>query len=206
MKEKGRRGISAVSGEGERFKRPAAWFKGSSAAVAAGSREREVGGRRGCWDFNAETRRRGEESTLNVERPTPNSERGSGDWEVLTAEMKRYEYDIGPTGQISYAAPSGYHDDCVMALALGVWGCRTFGVEPGRMLRLGLGCGGQRSESGGRRTEGRNVGVRTSVNLPCTRGDELPYSPFFVSVFSLIGSGSSCFGVIITKPLRVSNV
>jgi len=62
---------------------------------------------------------------------------GSGPWEVLTAEMKRYEYDIGPTGQISYAAPGGHHDDCVMALALGVWGCHTFGVEPGRMLRLG---------------------------------------------------------------------
>ena len=55
---------------------------------------------------------------------------GSGLWEVPTAEMKRYEYQIGPTGQISYAAPSGYHDDCVMALALAVWGCSTFGVEP----------------------------------------------------------------------------
>lgn len=62
---------------------------------------------------------------------------GSGPWEVLTAEMRRYEYDIGPTGQISYAAPSGYHDDCVMALALAAWGCHTYGVEPGRMLRLG---------------------------------------------------------------------
>ena len=72
-------------------------------------------------------------------------------WDVLTAEMKRYEYEIGPTGQISYAAPSGYHDDCVMALALGVWGCHTFGVEPGRMLRLG-GERGQRTEGGGRRT------------------------------------------------------
>jgi len=72
-------------------------------------------------------------------------------WDVLTAEMKRYEYEIGPTGQISYAAPSGYHDDCVMALALGVWGCHTFGVEPGRMLRLGCGCGGQRAEIRGRR-------------------------------------------------------
>ncbi len=70
--------------------------------------------------------------TLNAERRTSNAEV----WEVLTAEMKRYEYEIGPTGQISYAAPSGYHDDCVMALALGVWGCHTFGVEPGRMLRL----------------------------------------------------------------------
>jgi len=72
-------------------------------------------------------------------------------WDVLTAEMKRYEYEIGPTGQISYAAPSGYHDDCVMALALGVWGCHTFGVEPGRMLRL-WGDRGRRSEDGGRRT------------------------------------------------------
>jgi len=70
-------------------------------------------------------------------------------WDALTAEMKRYEYDIGPTGQISYAAPSGYHDDCVMALALGVWGCHTFGVEPGRMMRLGG--GGQRTDIGGRR-------------------------------------------------------
>lgn len=70
-------------------------------------------------------------------------------WQILTAEMRRYEYDIGPTGQVSYAAPSGYHDDCVMALALAVCGCRTYGVEPGRMMRL---CAGLRSEGGGRRT------------------------------------------------------
>jgi len=59
-----------------------------------------------------------------------------GDWEVLTAEMKRYEYVAGPSGQVTYSAPSGYHDDCVMALALAVWGCRAAGVEPGRMARL----------------------------------------------------------------------
>ena len=82
--------------------------------------------------------------TLNAQRSTLNAT-----WEVLTAEMRRYEYEIGPTGQISYAAPSGYHDDCVMALALAVWGCRTFGVEPGLMMRLGMGL---RSEGGGRRT------------------------------------------------------
>ena len=43
---------------------------------------------------------------------------GAAQWDVLTAELKRYEYDLGPTGRISYGAPSGYHDDCVMALAL----------------------------------------------------------------------------------------
>ena len=70
---------------------------------------------------------------------------------MLTTEMKRYEYEIGPTGQVSYSAPSGHHDDCVMALALGVWGCHTFGVEPGRML-LRLGGGGQRSEAESQRS------------------------------------------------------
>ena len=79
-----------------------------------------------------------------MERRTPNSEG------VLTAEMRRYEYEIGPTGQVSYAAPSGYHDDCVMALALGAWGCHTFGVEPGRMARLGVDRG-LRVDAGGRR-------------------------------------------------------
>ncbi len=40
------------------------------------------------------------------------------DWGVLTNEMRRYEYQISPSGGITYSAPAGYHDDCVMALAL----------------------------------------------------------------------------------------
>ena len=79
-------------------------------------------------------------------------------WDVMTAEMKRYEYEIGPTGQVSYSAPAGYHDDSVMALALAVWGSARFGVAPGRMLRL-VG-GGQRPEIGGR-TFGGTLGRRT---------------------------------------------
>ena len=39
-------------------------------------------------------------------------------WETLTDELKRYEYKIGKTGTLTYSAPSGYHDDCVIALAL----------------------------------------------------------------------------------------
>jgi hypothetical protein len=70
---------------------------------------------------------------------------GSEDWEVLTAEMKRYEYSTGPTGQVSYSAPSGYHDDCVMALALAVWGCGKYGAGTGNMMRLVQGDGGRRS-------------------------------------------------------------
>jgi hypothetical protein len=39
-------------------------------------------------------------------------------WTVLTDEMKRYEYQITSSGNITYNAPGGYHDDCVIALAL----------------------------------------------------------------------------------------
>ena len=57
-------------------------------------------------------------------------------WEVLTAELKRYEYTIMPSGGISYNAPSGFHDDCVIALALA--NHRRWASECcGSFLRLG---------------------------------------------------------------------
>jgi hypothetical protein len=39
-------------------------------------------------------------------------------WTTLTDELQRYEYQITRTGAITYNAPGGYHDDCVIALAL----------------------------------------------------------------------------------------
>jgi hypothetical protein len=57
-------------------------------------------------------------------------------WNVLTSEMKRYEYEISPSGGITYNAPSGYHDDCVMALALANHG-RWEAESSGRMIALG---------------------------------------------------------------------
>jgi hypothetical protein len=58
-------------------------------------------------------------------------------------------YQIGPSGHIMYGAPAGYHDDCVMALALanhGRWESET----AGRMLRV---------EGDGRRRTKRMRGV-----------------------------------------------
>lgn len=40
------------------------------------------------------------------------------EWKVLTDELERYEYKVTANGAITYNAPSGYHDDCVIALAL----------------------------------------------------------------------------------------
>ena len=60
----------------------------------------------------------------------------SAPWEILTAELKRYEYEISPSGGITYNAPSGYHDDCVMSLALANHG-RWEAESSGRMLALG---------------------------------------------------------------------
>jgi len=68
-------------------------------------------------------------------------------WSVVTDELKRYEYQITPNGSITYNAPSGYHDDCIIALALAnserfqfKWTgeARVFGarrVEPGLRVR-----------------------------------------------------------------------
>jgi hypothetical protein len=44
-------------------------------------------------------------------------------WETLTDELKRHEYAIGSSGTITYSAPSGFHDDAVIALALGFTIC-----------------------------------------------------------------------------------
>jgi hypothetical protein len=65
-----------------------------------------------------------------------NAERENGDWDILTGEMKRYEYVISPSGGISYNAPSGYHDDCVIALALANWR-RWESESVGSMMRVG---------------------------------------------------------------------
>ena len=76
-------------------------------------------------------------------------------WETLTAELKRYEYQISSTGNISYNAPSGYHDDCVIALALANWG-RWQAGNVGMMARLagGKGHGGRRGLRGERAVVG----------------------------------------------------
>jgi len=61
---------------------------------------------------------------------------GSADWNVLTSEMKRYEYVISGAGRISYNAPAGYHDDCVIALALANHR-RWETANVGRMMTVG---------------------------------------------------------------------
>jgi hypothetical protein len=68
-------------------------------------------------------------------------------WSVVTDELKRYEYKLTPNGAITYNAPGGYHDDCVIALALANSGrfehkwvgqARVFGVRRGEaILRVG---------------------------------------------------------------------
>jgi len=43
---------------------------------------------------------------------------------VLLNELEIFEYQITHAGNVIYSAPEGYHDDCVLALALAYWGCR----------------------------------------------------------------------------------
>jgi len=39
----------------------------------------------------------------------------------LINELKLYGYKTTPSGNVQYGAPEGYHDDCVVALALAAW-------------------------------------------------------------------------------------
>jgi len=75
------------------------------------------------------------------------------EWDILTNEMRRYEYQISPSGGITYGAPSGYHDDCVMALALA--NHRRWETEScGHMLRV---LGGERRHFALRRRRERVI-------------------------------------------------
>ena len=44
--------------------------------------------------------------------------------EILLNELRSFEYIIGKTGKITYSAPAGKHDDCVISLGLAVWAIR----------------------------------------------------------------------------------
>ena len=39
----------------------------------------------------------------------------------LINELKLYGYKTTSSGNVQYGAPEGYHDDCVIALALAAW-------------------------------------------------------------------------------------
>ena len=41
---------------------------------------------------------------------------------ILIGELKSFEYQIGDKGKIRAGCPENLHDDCVMSLALAVWG------------------------------------------------------------------------------------
>jgi hypothetical protein len=56
----------------------------------------------------------------------------------LISELKMFQAEQLPSGNIRYAAPEGYHDDCVIALALAVWeACDTTegGASTGKYKR-----------------------------------------------------------------------
>ena len=41
---------------------------------------------------------------------------------ILTDEIKAYGYELTPSGRVTYGAPQGLQGDCVISLALAVWG------------------------------------------------------------------------------------
>ena len=50
--------------------------------------------------------------------------------EILIRELSRFLCVTLPSGRRRYCAPDGEHDDCVLSLALAVWGARDFLYQP----------------------------------------------------------------------------
>jgi hypothetical protein len=56
--------------------------------------------------------------------------------ETLTEELKAFEYDTAErSGMVTYSVAEGMHDDCVIALALTIWGARNSYVAPTEFIR-----------------------------------------------------------------------
>jgi hypothetical protein len=51
-------------------------------------------------------------------------------WPEGIDELEAFEYSVTEAGSVKTGAPSGVHDDCVMALALAAWEARHDPVEP----------------------------------------------------------------------------
>ena len=52
---------------------------------------------------------------MSLELPSPNL------FEPLYKELQMFQYKYLPSGKVSYQAMSGFHDDCVMSLAICNW-------------------------------------------------------------------------------------
>jgi hypothetical protein len=59
-----------------------------------------------------------QELMLAIEQGAISWPNAGEDWDILTAELRRYEYEYTKSRAIRYSAPEGYHDDCVVSLSL----------------------------------------------------------------------------------------
>jgi hypothetical protein len=55
--------------------------------------------------------------------------------EDLQQEMRSFRADVTDFGRTTYSAPQGMHDDCVISLALAVWGLQSDGMEAGEIRK-----------------------------------------------------------------------
>lgn len=54
----------------------------------------------------------------------------------LVNELEAFEFSQGPTGKVRFTAPSGFHDDCVISLALAHWAETRIGARAGTFADL----------------------------------------------------------------------
>lgn len=75
---------------------------------------------------------------------------------VLIDELQSYEYDITDGGKITYSAPDGKHDDCVVSLGLACWALKSQMVEAQQFIKRGVDVDGDRQGRGEKLGEDSN--------------------------------------------------
>ena len=56
-------------------------------------------------------------------------------YDVLISELESFQVNISDSGKTLYAAPRGMHDDCVISLALAVWGLDGYAMDKDKIRK-----------------------------------------------------------------------
>jgi len=103
----------------DRYNQGIIWIDETGLGWGVADRVRTMGAPVKPYKFGAETKR---QLIANLIMAISGRTIRYPDFPELVNELQIYQSKQLPSGTVQYSAPSGYHDDCVIALGLAVWG------------------------------------------------------------------------------------
>jgi hypothetical protein len=106
-------------GLSDQYNQAVVWIDETGLGWGVADRVRTMGAPVKPYKFGAETKR---QLIANLIMAISGRTIRYPDFPELVNELQIYQSKQLPSGTVQYSAPSGYHDDCVIALGLAVWG------------------------------------------------------------------------------------